>query len=101
MIIYNVTVKVTPAIAAEWVQWMKEEHMPELTGTGLFIDARLSRLLEQDESDGITYIAQYFCDSMDDYNDYIKEHAPAMREKGLKKFGDQFIAFRTLMQVEG
>jgi len=101
MIIYNVTIKVTYAIAAAWVKWMKEEHMGELIATGLFTSSRLSRLLEQDETDGITYIAQYFCDSMEDYNDYLREHAPAMREKGFKKFGNQMIAFRTVMQVEG
>ncbi len=100
MIIYNVTVKVTYAIAANWVKWMKEEHMDEVVATGLFTASRLSKLLEVDESDGITYIAQYFCDSLDDYHDYLKSHAPAMREKGLKKFGDQMIAFRTVMQVE-
>lgn len=101
MIIYNVTVKVTHQIAADWVRWMKDEHMPDLIATGLFIDSRLCRLLEQDEADGVTYVAQYFCDSVEDYNDYIRKHAPVMREKGHKKFGDQFIAFRTLMQVEG
>jgi hypothetical protein len=101
MIIYNVTVKVHPKIAADWVRWMKEEHMPDLLRTGLFIESRLCRLLEQDETDGITYSAQYMCDSLDDYHDYIRKHAPLMREKGLKKFGDQFIAFRTVMSVEG
>ncbi len=100
MIIYNVTVKVTHAIQEQWVHWMKQEHMPELMRTGLFVDCRLCRLLEQDEAEGITYIAQYYCDNLEHYNTYISEHAPLMREKGFKKFGDQFIAFRTVMEVE-
>ena len=75
--------------------------MPELLKTGLFIESRLCRLLEQDESDGITYSAQYMCDSLEDYHDYLKKHAPLMREKSLKKFGDQMIAFRSVMRVEG
>ena len=101
MIIYNVTVKVDPSIAEDWLRWMKEEHIPDLMNTGLFCDSRVCRLLEQDESEGITYSAQYSCDSMEDYQDYIREHAPAMREKGLKKFGNKFIAFRSVMSVEG
>jgi len=100
MIIYNVTLKVNSAIAEEWLRWMKEEHMPELLQTGLFFESRLCRLLEQDESDGITYSAQYLCDSMEDYQDYLRKYAPEMREKGIKKFGDQFIAFRSVMRVE-
>jgi hypothetical protein len=100
-IIYNVTIKVAGAIADDWVKWMKEEHMPDLLATGLFIESRLCRLLEQDESDGITFTAQYMCDSMEDYQEYLRRHAGAMRDKGIKKFGDQFIAFRTVMRVEG
>lgn len=99
MIIYNVTVKVEPAIAEAWVQWMQQEHMPELMQTGLFTDARLCRLLEQDETEGITFAAQYFCAALADYERYIAEHAPAMREKGFKRFGNQFIAFRTVMEI--
>jgi len=100
MIIYNVTVKVSQKVAHEWVRWMKEEHMPDLLKTGLFIESRLCRLLEQDEADGITYSAQYMCDSLDDYHDYIRMHAPLMRDKGLKKFGDHMIAYRSVMRVE-
>ena len=100
MIIYNVTVKVQQDIAAEWVAWMKKEHMPELMKTGLFLDYRLCRLLEQDELEGITYTAQYFCDSLEHYNTYISEHAQAMRDKGFARFGSKFIAFRTVMEVE-
>src|SRR4051812_43707164 len=65
MIIYNVTVKVAHPIAAEWLRWMKDEHMPDILATGLFIESRLCRLLEQDETDGITYSAQYMCDSLE------------------------------------
>lgn len=99
MVLYNVTVKVEKDSAEAWVKWMKEEHMPELMQTGLFADSRLYQLLDIDEEDGLTYAAQYFCNNMEDYNRYIAEHAPAMREKGLERFKEKFIAFRTLMQA--
>lgn len=99
MVLYNVTVKVEKDSAEAWVRWMKDEHMPELMQTGLFADSRLYQLLDIDEEDGLTYAAQYFCNSMEDYNRYIAEHAPAMREKGLQRFKEKFIAFRTLMQA--
>ena len=100
MIIYNVTVKVDNDIAQNWVQWMKEEHIPELMKTGLFVDYRLCYLLEQDETEGKTYTAQYFCDNMEHYNTYINEHASKMRQKGFERFGNKFAAFRTVMKVE-
>lgn len=100
MIIYNVTVKIDAQAADEWVKWMKEEHMPELMKTGLFTDSRLCRLLEQDETEGRTYTAQYFCNTIEDYNSYIDNHAQHMRDKGFARFGNRFMAFRTVMEVE-
>lgn len=99
MIIYNVTIKVDNETADDWVKWMKSEHMSDLLTTGLFVDARLCRLLEQDEGEGVTYIAQYFCEGMEQYNTYINHHAEIMRNKGAKLFGGKFVAFRTVMEI--
>ncbi|MEZ5016889.1 MAG: DUF4286 family protein [Flavipsychrobacter sp.] len=99
MIIYNVTVGVDHSIAAEWLTWMKEEHIPELMATGLFEDARLCKILMQDETEGLTYTAQYFCKTMSEYDSYISDHADTMRAKGIDRFGDKFVAFRTIMEI--
>lgn len=99
MIIYNVTIKADNTIVQDWLAWMREEHIPDLMKTGQFVDHKLCRLLEQDETEGQTFAIQYFCKSMDEYNTYISDYAPAMREKGFKRFGDKFIAFRTVMEV--
>lgn len=99
MIIYNVTIKVDKDAAGEWVRWMNDEHMPELMQTGLFVDSKLFRLLDMDETDGITYAAQYHCASINEYNKYLSEHASEMRAKGLARFKDKFVAFRTVMEI--
>ena len=99
MIIYNVTIKVEDAIAEDWVLWMKNEHIGDVLGTGLFTDCRLCRLIQDDEQEGVTYVAQYYCESMTEYNEYIDNHAQQMREKGFKKFGSGFVAFRTVMET--
>jgi hypothetical protein len=100
MIIYNVTIKVDNSIVNDWLKWMKEEHLADVVSTGCFFDSRLCHLLEQDEKEGKTYVAQYFCENMEQYNTYISEHAQKMRDKGFKRFGNKFIAFRTLMRTE-
>ncbi len=98
MILYNVTIKINHDAEQEWLQWMKDEHMPELMQTGLFVDSKLFRLLDIDDTEGATYAAQYFCKNMEDYNNYISAYSAAMRAKGIEKFGDRFIAFRTIME---
>jgi len=99
MIVYNVTIKVESDTVETWVNWMKTTHMKDLMSTGLFVDCRLCRLLEQDEAEGITFIAQYVCDGMEQYNLYIDQFAEKMREQSFKLFGGKFIAFRTLMEI--
>ena len=99
MIIYNVTLQVENDIVDAWVHWMKSEHMGELMSTGLFTDCRLCRLLEQDEAEGVTYTAQYFCNSIGEYNTYIDKYAQEFREKAFKLFGGKFVAFRTIMEI--
>ena len=99
MVIYNVTVKVDTDAAEAWVKWMKEEHIPDLVSTGLFVDTRLCHLLEQDNSEGPTYVAQYFTQNMEDYNTYINDYAIVMREKAMRAFGGRFAAFRTVMEI--
>lgn len=99
MILYNVTIKVNWSIHNEWLQWMKEVHMPEMLQTGCFTRHQLLRLLEVDEEEGPTYACQYYAESKTDYNRYIETFSTTMRDKGLKLWGNNFIAFRSIMQV--
>jgi hypothetical protein len=99
MIIYNVTVKITNAIHTDWLQWLKDEHIPEIIQTGCFTHAVILRIMEVDDTEGPTYAIQYFAESKGLYNNYIENHAVLLREKSFKKWGNQFIAFRSVMQV--
>lgn len=98
MIIYNVTVKLDRDIHQDWLQWMKEEHVPEILATNCFNGARLSRLLDLPEDEGYTYSCQYFADSKKDYEKYISQYADELRNKAMSKFKNKFTAFRTLME---
>ena len=99
MIIYNVTIKVHESIKTEWLQWLKDEHIPDLIKTGCFTHAVILRLMEVDETEGPTYAVQYHAESKGLYNNYIENHAGEMRQKSFDKWGDKFIAFRSVMQV--
>jgi hypothetical protein len=98
-IIYNVTIKVEEQIAEAWLQWVLREHIPDVLTTKCFTDYKLVRLLEVDDSEGPTYAIQYMAASKADYNRYIELYAPEMRKRSFEKWGDRFIAFRSVMQV--
>lgn len=99
MFIYNVTNKVSWAIHDQWVQWMLQKHIPEVVATGCFTEGQLVRILDTDETEGPTYAAQYRSVGRAEYERYISQFAGALREDAYKSWGDQFIAFRTIMQV--
>ena len=99
MIIYNVTIKLDATIAEPWLAWLLEEHIPEVMLTGCFSGYKVVRLLEVDESEGPTYAIQYQAESKADYNRYIQLHASRLRDASYQKWGDRFIAFRSVMQV--
>lgn len=99
MIIYNVTIKVDAAIADAWLEWLLKEHIPDVMNTGCFTGNKVVRLLEVDDSEGPTYAVQYSAASKADYNRYIELHASQLRQKSFDKWGNRFIAFRTVMEV--
>lgn len=99
MFIYNVTTKVDHSIWEAWLQWIKEEHIPDIIATGCFTRATIMQLLETDDSEGPTYAIQYAAESKAFYNRYIEQFAPVMRQKAFDKWGNKFMAFRSVMQV--
>lgn len=98
MIIYSVTIKIDLSAHDEWLNWMKTEHIADVLATEKFVSAKFHRVLNQDESDGITYNVQYSANSMGDYFDYRDSFATEMQQKGNSKFEGKFVAFRTLLK---
>lgn len=99
MIIYNVTVSIDEDVHEDWLSWMQETHVPDVMRTGLFSESRISRILAEEEG-GISYSIMYHCESMDTFNRYEAEFAPALRDAHGKRYNGKFAAFRTLLEVK-
>ncbi|MDC7994785.1 DUF4286 family protein [Altibacter sp. HG106] len=98
MYIYNVTINIEESIHDEWVQWMKDTHIPAMLATGKFQKALMTRVQVEEEMGGITYSVQYRTDSKATLDRYYAEHANAMRAQS-KPFEGKFVAFRTELEV--
>ncbi len=99
MIVYNVTIKVNELIKEEWLTWLKKEHIPEIIATGCFEQAVILSLLEVDDAEGPTFTIQYQAPSKAMYNLYIENFSAKMKQKSFDRWGDNFIAFRSVMQI--
>ena len=98
MIVYNITTKVRWDILEGWLEWQLEEHIPAILATGSFDAHQFYRLLEQDEEEGPTFVSQFFSTSLERYELFVKTFAPVLQQAGWDKWGNGFIAFRTLLQ---
>jgi len=98
MIIYNVTVNVDESIHQEWLNWIKL-HIPKVLATGKFIDAKLTKVLIDEEMGGTTYSVQYKAISREALESYYEHDAERLRNEGLKRFADKMLAFRTELEV--
>ena len=88
MIIYNVTISIIdPSIELDWLQWMKQVHIPDVMRTKKFSEYRLCKVLVDDE---ITYAIQYSCKD---------QNTPKLMEDHSKKFKGKFGAFRTFLDL--
>ncbi|WP_372756980.1 DUF4286 family protein [Mariniflexile sp.] len=99
MIIYNVTSNIDESIHEEWLKWMKEEHIPQVLGTGKFEKATLVKVLVEEDMGGVTYSVQYKIPSHEALDAYYKEDAPKLRGETLKKFADKVLSFRTELEI--
>ena len=102
MIIYNVTCNVEKAMAQEWLEWMKTEHIPEVMETGCFLEYKILKLHNPEQDDeGINYAIQYTSESIEKLEFYRSEFGPTLQSKTLAKYGDKVFAYRSVLEIVG
>ena len=97
MIIYNVTCNVEHSISEEWQIWMKEVHILEVLKSGIFISAKMNKVLSGND-DGDTFAIQYKCNSMKDLHHYEIKFAMELKKKHIDRYGDKVVVFCTILE---
>jgi len=97
MIIYNVTCNVEHSSSKDWQKWMREIHIPEVMNCGIFISAKMHKVLSEND-DGDTFAIQYKCDSMKDLHQYEIKFATELKKKHTDRYGGKVISFRTMLE---
>jgi len=97
--IYNVTTQVKEFIHVEWLEWMRNDFIPEMIATELFSHYRIVKILDIDESDGPTYAIQYFTDNRAKYDQFVQLYSDKLSQKAFEKWKDKIFSFRSLMEV--
>jgi hypothetical protein len=98
MILYNITFTVSNEIEEDFVQWMKSTHIPDIFATGLFTDHKFFRLLNSPDDNVTNYSVQFFAENTKKLIEYESKYAHPLRYETQARYGEQAIAFRTLME---
>ncbi|MBA9079802.1 MULTISPECIES: DUF4286 family protein [Rufibacter] len=101
MILFNETVSIDNAVAAEWLEWMKETHIPEVMATTYFVNYQIAKVMEDEDTGGTTFAVQYFARHLTDLQEYHRDHDKNMQAKMQARYPGKYAAFRTVLEVVG
>lgn len=99
MILYNITINVSPDIEEDFISWMKTTHIPEMLQIGIFHEHKFFRLLHDSEDGSTNYCVQYFTESVERMMEYEKSHAPLLRNKTQERYSSKAVMFQTLLET--
>lgn len=88
MFVYTVKLKIKEDLKNEFMQYLHKEHMPDLVGTGCFINSSL----EVDTTNSHEIIARYTCSSQKAFDEYMEKYADIMRAKVMEKYPDAIMS---------
>jgi len=106
MITYEVRLKVNSEIKKAFEEWL-QLHIKEMigidgfTGADLFTSHLVNSVKNEFDDDFVVHyylnnVVHYYLNNEEDLEMYLKDHAPRMREDGLRRFKNQFSAQRNV-----
>lgn len=101
MILYNITIKIEQSVHDDWLQWMQETHIPAYLDTGLFTEYKFCRIMGDVDQHGITYALQFVSKDQKTFQIYQQLHAKRLQNIQAECYPDQYVTFRTLMEIVG
>jgi hypothetical protein len=99
MILYNITINIDHAVAEEWLEWMQQKHIPDVMATGYFLRNQVCRMLNEEDNGGVTYAVQYFARNMEDLEEFLQDHAPALQDEYHQRYQGRYVSFRSMLEV--
>ena len=98
MFIYNVTTNIEEDVHDEWLEWMKNIHIPSMLQTGKFESALMSKVDVVESMGGITYSVQYKIQNKKTLQRYFEEDFERLK-KQTQLFEGKFVSFTTEMEM--
>lgn len=98
MVVFNITINVDEQIEKDFLLFVKETWMPLLANETLFSDARICKVLVEEEMGGKTFSLQLSASSLSELETFEKNKFPIVYQVLHEKFMNKFVIFTTKME---
>ena len=99
MIIYNTTFHIEECIQQDFIDYIRQNVIPQATKSGLLTSPRFSRIFGEHEEQGFSYALEFATESISTLEKWNKTESAAVITPLIEKFGDKVVGFSTVMQV--
>jgi hypothetical protein len=97
MIVYNETLIVEEASYPDWLQYMREVHIPGIMATGLFDSYRVLSVIDS-PNEGVTTCIQYNTDNEERFALFYNQHLQAFHIAHNDIYEGKFVMYNTTME---
>lgn len=97
MLVYQVTITLDAAREAEWLDWMRRVHLPDVLSTDCFTHCGMTKAIEPSSTE-VTYVIRYNSPSLDVYERYRMEFALALQQAHTARFAGAFRGTRLVLK---
>lgn len=98
MVVFNITMNVDEQIEKDFVLFVKETWIPMLVNEPLFSDARVCKVLVEEEMGGKTFSLQLNASSLPELEAFEMNRFPIVYQVLHEKFMNKFVIFTTKME---
>jgi hypothetical protein len=98
MYLYNVTIGIDKESESEWLDYMRNTYIPDVMATGMFTQARMYRVLHDNEDNTTSYSVQYLTTSIEKVQQFLEQYGPPIIDAHRNRFRNKHVAFMTLLE---
>ena len=99
MLIVNTTYHVSEDCQKDWIFWVKNEYIPEVTKTNMLVNPRFFRLLVEDEPGTVSYALQFEVENLDTLENWFQRYGTEMQQTMSNRFQEKVMGFTTMMET--
>lgn len=99
MLIFNITFLVNDNRVPEWLDWVRNEHIPFMLESGDFTESQLARVMSHQQDGSISYSVQYRIADLKSLERWNHQYGTQLSGDCRSRFGEEVLFFSTTLKI--